>query len=556
MGIKRQILNIIVITLGLMFAAACRPIKTPIAPVLTDEVNRLPSPTPFQPIQNRLYVAASVPQTWRDSLTGLANVQITTVDTEKILKLTLDKPRKNEKEYGVFTRVYAAVVPFPTVVDDISSDALIALWQGTPDGEGVFTQLIVSEESATILSALWGGNPSGQVTVLNQEEILDIAWKSTYTVALIPFEDIEPKWKVLRVDEVSPLDKPMDVAGYPIYLQYHLNGQLAIDSQHSDLAARIVAEIPATNRDEALMTVLVMSGTTALTRTVAYKVDLKGPEYPTQDIKEWFLSADLRHVSNEVSIFPDCPEPDPKTTSLKFCSEEKYLPILDSIGVNVVELTGNHLNDYGTKAFANTIEIYQERGWGYFGGGLNLSEAQKPLEITANTNKIAFIGCNVAGPNSDFATEDSPGSAPCNLENYFTTIKRLKNEGFIVIATFQYHEVYAHMYDPALRKEFLDAAAAGADIVQGSQAHFPMGFEFSDDTLIHYGLGNFLFDQMDTPVEGTRREFIDRHIIYDGNYVNTELLTALLTDWSRPVPMTPEQRSELLEDIFQASQMR
>ena len=556
MVLKRQLRNIIVVILALLFVAGCGPIETQIAPVLTDEVDRLPTPTPFQPIQNELYLATSLPQAWRNSLAGLASGQISTVDTGSVLSLSLDKPLENEKEYGVFTRVYAAVVPFPTVVDDISNDALIALLRGTPSGGGVFTQLIMSEESAPIFSALWGGNPSGQLLVLNQDEILDEAWQSTSTVAIIPFEEINPKWKVLRVDGMSPLDKPLDTGKYPLFLQYHLNGPIDLISQHFDLAARIVAEIPTTNRDEEKMTVVVMSGTTALTRTIAYKMDLKGTDYPTQDIKEWFLSADLRHVSNEVSITPKCPDPDPWTPSLIFCTEEKYLPVLDSIGVNVVELTGNHLNDYGREAFADTLEIYRKRGWDYFGGGLNLAEAQQPLEITANGNKIAFIGCNIAGPKSDFATETSAGSAPCIPGEFYTTISRLKNEGFTVIATFQHHEVYVYMYDAALRKEFLEAAAAGADIVQGSQAHFPMGFEFSGDSFIHYGLGNFLFDQMDTPVNGTRREFIDRHIIYDGNYINTELLTALLTDWSRPVPMTPEDRQQFLEDIFQASEMR
>jgi len=89
--------------------------------------------------------------------------------------------------------------------------------------------------------------------------------------------------------------------------------------------------------------------------------------------------------------------------------------------------------------------------------------------------------------------------------------------------------------------------------VQGSQAHSPMGFEFVGENLIHYGLGNFLFDQM---VEKNRREFIDRHIIYDGEYINTELLTALLVDWSRPTPMSNEERIELLEEIFNASLKR
>ncbi len=556
MVLKQNIHKIIGIMVAMLIMVGCGSIGTQIIPPLTPMVNQQTSPTPFQPIQNDLYLAASVPQVWRESLTKLTDGRISTAVTENVLRLTLDKPGENEKEYGVFTRVYAAVVPFPTVEDEISKDALSALWQGNAYGDGIFNQLIMSKETAITFSELWESNPSNQVIVLNQEEILDKAWQSTSAVAVIPFEELEPKWKVLRVDDVSPLDKPMDANRYPLFLQYHLNGPLILESQHSDLAARITTDIPATNRDEEIMTVVVMSGTTALTRTVAYKVDLKGTDYPTQDIKEWFLSADLRHVSNEVSVYPDCPDPDPKTTSLRFCTEEKYLPILDPLDINVVELTGNHLNDYGREAFAETLQLYRGLGWDYFGGGLNLADAQKPLEITSNGNKIAFIGCNVAGPKSDFATNDAPGSAPCDLENYYATITRLKNEGYTVIATFQHHEVYVFMYDGVLRKEFLGAAAAGADIVQGSQAHFPMGFEFSEDALIHYGLGNFLFDQMDTPVEGTKREFIDRHIIYDGKYINTEILTAILTDWSKPVPMNYELRVQFLKDIFEASKMR
>jgi len=80
-----------------------------------------------------------------------------------------------------------------------------------------------------------------------------------------------------------------------------------------------------------------------------------------------------------------------------------------------------------------------------------------------------------------------------------------------------------------------------------------MGFEFVGDSLIHYGLGNFLFDQMWDP---NRYEFIDRHIIYDGKYINTELLTAVLMDWSQPTPMEQEERQQFLEDIFNASKKR
>jgi len=93
----------------------------------------------------------------------------------------------------------------------------------------------------------------------------------------------------------------------------------------------------------------------------------------------------------------------------------------------------------------------------------------------------------------------------------------------------------------------------GAVIVSGSQAHFPQVFEFMGDHFIHYGLGNLFFDQMDYPVIGTRREFLDRHIFYDGRYISTEILTAMLEDYAQPRPMTAEERQQFLSEYFNYS---
>jgi poly-gamma-glutamate synthesis protein (capsule biosynthesis protein) len=104
-----------------------------------------------------------------------------------------------------------------------------------------------------------------------------------------------------------------------------------------------------------------------------------------------------------------------------------------------------------------------------------------------------------------------------------------------------------------VRDNFIEMAEAGADIVSGSQAHFPQGFEFISNAFIHYGLGNLFFDQMDFPVTGTRREFLDRYIIYDGRLISVEILTAMLEDYAQPRPMTVEERQQFLQDYFSAS---
>src|SRR5512141_2186490 len=96
-------------------------------------------------------------------------------------------------------------------------------------------------------------------------------------------------------------------------------------------------------------------------------------------------------------------------------------------------------------------------------------------------------------------------------------------------------------------------ADAGATIVSGSQAHFPQTMEFYNDAFIHYGLGNLFFDQMDVPVTGTREEFIDHHVFYDGKYLGVEMFTALLEDYARPRPMTSAERDDFLTRIFSAA---
>jgi poly-gamma-glutamate synthesis protein (capsule biosynthesis protein) len=94
-------------------------------------------------------------------------------------------------------------------------------------------------------------------------------------------------------------------------------------------------------------------------------------------------------------------------------------------------------------------------------------------------------------------------------------------------------------------------SSAGAAIVSGSQAHQPQGFAFDDGRLVHYGLGNLFFDQMQTL--GTRQEIVDRHVFYEGRHLSTQLVTFLLEDYSQPRPTTPAERRQLLASVFAAS---
>ena len=189
----------------------------------------------------------------------------------------------------------------------------------------------------------------------------------------------------------------------------------------------------------------------------------------------------------------------------------------------------------------------------WFAGGENAEEARQPLLIEHNGNRIALIGCNFAGPPTVWATDEEPGAAHCDLDWLDGELASLRKDGYLVVMTFQYNEIYQMKPSEGQARDFRRAREAGAAIVSGSQAHFPQSYEIQPNGFIHYGLGNLFFDQMDTPVDGTRRELLDLHVFYAGRHISTVVYTAMLEDYARPRPMTAEERALFLADLFRAS---
>jgi poly-gamma-glutamate synthesis protein (capsule biosynthesis protein) len=451
--------------------------------------------------------------------------------------------------------VYALVAPFPTTLDELSLDEIQRAWHGEA-GEVFSGRLMMADSTRAALEARWGPPGDRRLEILPAGQLLDAAWSNRESgpLAIIPFEEIEPRWKVLHIDGLSLFDKNLNIDDYPLSVWFGVSGSPeALNLLQEKLGAGGSLVPAVTNRDINQMTVLAMTGVTALGRATAYKMDTNGTTYPGRDIQEWLRSADLTHISNEVSFNNDCPKASFADTSTMFCSRPEYIELLDYIGTDIVELTGNHNNDWGRNADTYSLELYKERGWTVFGGGANLEAARLPAKIENNGNRLAFIGCNPVGPPAAWATADQPGAAPCGDYGWMLeAIRQVRAEGYLPIATFQYFEEYVHQPTDSQVRNFRAAVDAGAVIVSGSQAHFPQTMEFYHDAFIHYGLGNLFFDQMDIPVAGTRQEFIDRHIFYGGKYLGVELLTALLEDYARPRPMTPGERDAFLQEIFNA----
>ncbi len=318
-------------------------------------------------------------------------------------------------------RFLAVAAPFPTVADGLTFDALKAYWAGDTaalndlSNSGESPALFLTEETMTAMKGILGEPKNNEmIQVVPQNALLAAAWSTRpSSFAILPFDQLEARWKLLHLDGINLFEKEADVSGYPL-----------------------TTSGPA-NRDTSKMTVVAMTGVTALVRGTAVMMEKKGVLYPGAAIRDWLRSADIAHISNEVSFWDKCPYPT-FNDGTTMCSNPKYIELLKDVGTDVIELTGNHLWDRGADKLAGTLDLYDQLGWPYFGGGRNAGTALNPAKFEINGNKIAFVGCNWFG--SNWATDTRAGSARCgsrsprDLDLITGVIKQMRAEGYQVIA--------------------------------------------------------------------------------------------------------------------------
>lgn len=442
--------------------------------------------------------------------------------------------------------IYVLAAPFYTILDDVNFQELSELWRGERGSISSFSRIYVTETTKAAVSTILGIADDSIVNVLSKEEMDDIPLSENQSLIILPFEDLNKKLKVILIDGEAPINTNFDPQNYSLSAAIWIETDL-IDHN---------INLPESNYDPGLRTILVMTGVTALTRATAHRMEIMGNQYPGQDIRDWLTSADLTHISNEVPFAANCPQPDPVQQNLIFCSSPDRIELLEYVGADIIELSGNHLLDYGLEAVNLTLDMYEERDWVTYAGGWDLADSRSPALIDHNGNRLAFIGCNSVGPPNAWASTSKPGAAPCGDFSWMTDeIENLQADGYLPIVTLQYAEDYTAYPSAQMAADFQMLASAGAVIVNGSQAHTPKMMAFQDDSFLHYGLGNLFFDQMevyynDVYLSGTRDEFIDRLIFYDGELISIELLSALLEDYARPRPMTAVERSVFLSRIF------
>lgn len=379
-------------------------------------------------------------------------------------------------------------------------------------------------------------------------------------VGLITNNQLEIGYKLLKFDNKYYLDT----------FDCGIEIPLVAVSQNDDINIEFVNRIIRNNfdfRDNSFdansVAKINMTGVTAMARRVAQAMVSRNDfDYPAEKIASFLTDADLTHTSNEISFVPGCST----YSGLRFCSRPESIETLKAIGADLIELTGNHNNDFGSTYNTETIEVYKEEGMGYFGGGLNSEDAARPFIKEIDGTSIGFLGYNyydaiVAGGTNALAGANKAGANPYSENRMKEDIEDLKERVDVVIVDFQFQECYSYpsgdviypiCYKPINNQAstFRKAIDYGADIVVGTQAHQPQTYELYNDGVIFYGLGNLFFDQ--SMWIGTRQGIILTHYFIGGQLIQTKI-TPTMYDSSLQVEVANQEEGRLLLDLLKTA---
>ena len=525
------------------------PLAQPFSPLAPQVNSSLPPPSAIEGARLAIALGDQLPGELISATTALVlnrnDMVITPVDSGDAQVLFGWDAQAGEPIYQQF---FAAATRFDTIELNLRTLHIERAWGGDKNR---FKSIAILSHTRSALTQLLG-DPGDTVTEYDDMDALVAAtWAERGVLALIPFDLLEPSLAVFNVDGQTPIENAVkfNPSAYPLVATVYAHPQRGAPS---DALSRLSAALPTTNRDASKLTLVAMTGVTAMVRLTAEQMDRRGPAWPAEVVGPELAAADITAISNEVPFVPDC-ETNTDDDNLVFCSKPDYMQTLTASGADIIGLTGNHQNDYGLEDALTSLNIYKDADLPVYGGGANKESAFAPLYIQHNGNKLAFLGANSYGPESAWATDFSPGSAPFDLSIMSASIRELKATGdaTVVFAELQYQESYdvTPLYDQRL--DFSALARAGADVVTGVQSHVPQAVEFVDGNVVLYGLGNLYFDQMWT--EDTREGLIVKHTIYNGRLISTQLLPTLLYDYGQPRWPDPERKVAILTKVFGAS---
>lgn len=165
--------------------------------------------------------------------------------------------------------------------------------------------------------------------------------------------------------------------------------------------------------------------------------------------------------------------------------------VLKKAGISLVGLSNNHIFDFGTEGYNDTVKALTDAGIEYTGFGKNYQDSRKNHVFEKDGKKLCII--TVCEHEYSYALEDRMGSRPFDCYDTLADVRAAKAECDRVVVI--YHGGKEHCRYPSPRMVKLCRALAdnGADVIVGQHSHCICCYENYNGSHILYGQGNFHF---------------------------------------------------------------
>jgi poly-gamma-glutamate synthesis protein (capsule biosynthesis protein) len=266
------------------------------------------------------------------------------------------------------------------------------------------------------------------------------------------------------------------------------------------------------------------------------------PNYPFLGMHDLLRAADVAFGNLEGPITSGAAV---KSKEMVFRADPGVERALKDAGFAVLSVANNHTPDHGAKGITDTLSALKAVGIEAVGLGADSDEAARPVILTRNGLRIAFLAYNDPSvvPRRYGAGAHHPGTNLADADKVRRDVAAVRSAADVVIVSM--HHGWEYRQSNPYQAKFARAAIdAGADLVIGHHPHVVQRVEQYRGKYIVYSLGNFVFDQ--TFSDAVQEGVILRARLSKAGVTGLQFLPFRIHNASQPrLSMDPAVRSRL-----------
>lgn len=172
-----------------------------------------------------------------------------------------------------------------------------------------------------------------------------------------------------------------------------------------------------------------------------------------------------------------------------FMDEANFFDTFAGHNILAVNLSNNHIMDYGEVAFDYTLDVLKRNNIPFFGAGNQKNNYNNPLIIE---DKIALFGYTCPSAHPVFGDENNNGAALFEIDQVINEIKQYTGKYYVVVSLHWGQEYFSFPKpdDVAKARRLIDL---GADLIIGHHPHNIQSYEIYKNKHIFYSIGNGIF---------------------------------------------------------------